>query len=233
MPYKNKEDLFNTKMMICTPEGYKNTYNFFDDKGNVFNTVSLTTANDIDRATISAVYGFDAEVPLELPDGKTYLYEKDGYMKIGIYKNGKLLKIGSLIPAIVDVQVIAERVVTVVFADGTKEKATLSADDSFSLEDGISVCLAKKMLSMKTCGNGSSVYNKLIDYCFGVFKRNRNAEWNAELEEKRRKEIQKNHRNKAQKKKEKKIIAEREAQIEIYKEAYLRALKEFKGTSAE
>ena len=98
--------------------------NFYDDKGNVINTATTLTATcKINPSDFSLVFGFDKEVPLELPDGKTYLYERDGEMKAGIYKNGKLLKISSLIPAIVDVQVIAEKVVIVVFADGTKEKA--------------------------------------------------------------------------------------------------------------
>lgn len=209
------------------------SYNFYDDKGNVFNTATLTADTNIDLLDICKVFGFDSEVPLEMPNSKTYLYEKDGVLKIGVYKDGKLHKIGSLLPAIEDVQIIEGRVVIVSFADGTKEKAALNEDDSFSFELGISICLTKKLLSMKTCGNGSSVYNKLIDYCIGVYHKRRNKEFEAECEAKRKAQIHENHKKKADKKKEKKAQAEREAQIEIYKEAYLRALKEFKGTSAE
>ena len=142
-------------------------------------------------------------------------------------------RIGSLLPAIADVQIIKGRIIIVSFADGTKEKATLNEDDSFSFELGISICLMKKLLSMKTCGNGSSVYNKLIDYCIGVYHKRRKKEFESECEAMRQAQIYENRKKKADRKKEKKARAERESQIEIYKEAYIRALKELKDTSAE
>ena len=71
-----------------------------------------------------------------------------------------------MIPNIVDVLVYNDKVVTVKFADNTEEKAVLNPEDNFSIEQGISVCIAKKLVG------DSSVYNKLIDYALKVKKNN-------------------------------------------------------------
>ena len=43
------------------------------------------------------------------------------------------------------------------------KKAVLAVNDEFSLEQGISICVTKKLFSMKTENNGSSVYNKIVE----------------------------------------------------------------------
>lgn len=62
---------------------------------------------------------------------------------------------------IVDVKVIEEKAIIVSFADGTNEKATLDKEDKFNLEQGISICITKKLLEEK-CRNGSNLYNKIV-----------------------------------------------------------------------
>lgn len=74
----------------------------------------------------------------------------------------------NIMPDIIDVEEIQSgdsvKVVRVTFDDNTSEKAVLSANDHYSLEDGISICVTKKLLSDKTCGCGTAVYNKIIDH---------------------------------------------------------------------
>lgn len=56
-----------------------------------------------------------------------------------------------------DVKILSpNKVVQVIFTDGTSEKAVCSKNDTFSLETGITVCIAKKLLG------GTKEYNKII-----------------------------------------------------------------------
>lgn len=137
-----------------------------------------------------------------------------------------------IIPHIKDIQIIQNRVVIVIFADGSKEKAVLDSADTFSLEQGISICITKKMLSMETNGNGSSAYNKLINHCLKLYENNRKAEEKAKADEQAAKEKKKKAADKARAKRIKKANKNREREIEIQKEAYLRAMREFGGNSA-
>lgn len=146
--------------------------------------------------------------------------------------DGNCETISVLIPSITDVKSIDDKVVIVNFADGTSEKAVLSDNDKFSLEQGISICITKKMLSMETNGNGSSAYNKLINHCLKVYENNRKAEEKAKADEQAAKEKEKKAADKARAKRIKKANKNREREIEIQKEAYLRAMREFGGNPA-
>lgn len=137
-----------------------------------------------------------------------------------------------IIPYIKDIEIIKDNVVIVIFADGSKEKAVLDSADTFSLEQGISICITKKMLSMETNGNGSSAYNKLIKHCLKLYENNRKAEEKAKADEQAAKEKEKKAADKARAKRIKKANKNREREIEIQKEAYLRAMREFGGNSA-
>lgn len=70
-----------------------------------------------------------------------------------------------IMPTITDVKVVKDKVTIVTFADGTQEKAVCAEGDTFSLENGITICLMKKMLA-DSCieGTGTSIYNNLIRY---------------------------------------------------------------------
>lgn len=138
-----------------------------------------------------------------------------------------------IIPHIKDIQVINNKVVIVLFKDDTKEKAVLDSTDTYSLEQGISICITKKMLSMQTNGNGSSAYNKLIKHCLKLYDNNRKAEEKAKADEQAAKEKEKKAADKARAKRIKKANKNREREIEIQKEAYLRAMREFGGNSAD
>jgi len=135
-----------------------------------------------------------------------------------------------VMPFIQYVEVKHDRVVVVTFSDNTSEKAVLNSEDTFSLEYGISICVAKKLISMKFPnhkGVGSSIYNKIVKDGMTVYDGIQKEEQELLAEKKERERIVANRRAKQQKRREKRAAAEREKQIEIQKEAYLRALKEF------
>ena len=133
--------------------------------------------------------------------------------------------ISVLIPSITDVKSIDDKVVIVNFADGTVEKAVLSDDDKFSLEQGISICIIKKILSDNTNGHGSSAYNKLIDYAMKVCKNKEKNIKAIEESEKKTKEAERKRAEKLRKKRAKRKAKLREEQIEIQAEAYRRAMQ--------
>lgn len=115
-----------------------------------------------------------------------------------------------------DVAILAkDKVVQVTFKDGTSEKAVCSDEDSFSLEVGITICLAKKILG------GTGKYNSIIRKALKILENKRKSE-ERDREEKNR--ILK----KAQKKKEyleRREQKRREEKIKIQEEAYYRAMK--------
>ena len=100
------------------------------------------------------------------PKTKSTLSVSGNIIKVTYYKDGFKQYSNTLIPNIIDVLVYNDKVVTVKFADNTEEKAVLNPEDNFSIEQGISVCIAKKLVG------DSSVYNKLIDYALKVKKNN-------------------------------------------------------------
>lgn len=113
------------------------------------------------------------------------------------------------IVAISDVKILShDKVVQVIFADGTSEKAVCSENDTFSLETGITVCIAKKLLG------GTKEYNKTI----------RNALKTMEQKEKNRKDLEERNKRIVLKQK-KEAEKRRERKIKLQEEAYYRAMK--------
>lgn len=133
---------------------------------------------------------------------------------------------------VVDVNIIVpDKVVEVIFADGTKEKSVCREPDVFSLESAISICISKKIMG------GSSVYNNAVKHGMKVYedKLRKEAAEKAEqkrIERKREKRLAYKKRREAKRDEEEKLrkVKEREEQIEIQKEAYLRAMKELNTT---
>lgn len=128
-------------------------------------------------------------------------------------------KVKTVMPAIVKVKPINNRVVIVEFADGTQEKAVLAKEDTFSLEQGISICITKKLLSnIVGSSNGSSVYNKLIDYALKKYEDD--IAYEKELAE-----IEAKEKQTAEKKKRKKQAKEKKQQ-DKYRQDYIDAICE-------
>lgn len=132
------------------------------------------------------------------------------------YEDGFKKNCKELVPDIKDVTVHQNRIVIVEFVDGTTEKAVLHPSDQFSVEQGISICITKRLVG------GSSIYNKLIDRAVKVMINN-DAERTkkAKAEDERKEYNKRRNERKARRKSER-----REEQIELQKEAYVRALRE-------
>lgn len=147
-------------------------------------------------------------------------------VRVATYRESNRRGDVALMSAIEDVQVLNDRVIMVKFSDDTTEKAVLDESDTFSVEQGIAICLTKKLLSTLTRGNGGSVYNKLVEY--GVKTYEAIEAHKAEVAKEKTEKAAKAKRDaeKAQRKKERKAAEQREADIEIQKEAYLRAMRE-------
>lgn len=160
------------------------------------------------------------------------------YIVSKTYESDKLTNtetktVANIMPDIMDVNVVFRdekaRVVRVLFADGLTEKAVLSPSDNFSLEQGISICITKKLLSDITGGYGTPVYNKIIKHAIQVMNKNSEAILQQKREQEEAKErIQRKEAKRAARKAAKKT-KEREEAITIQKEAFLRAMHELQG----
>ena len=84
---------------------------------------------------------------------------------------------------------------------------------------------------MHTNGNGSSVYNKLVDYAVKVMKQNQIAGEQYEKDRAEKKRIYENKCRKKKRRREKREAQLREREIEIQKEAYLRAMRELNNNT--
>lgn len=163
-----------------------NTSNATTTTNNTLETISYTTGTYTglinpmyDMLTVSAepiirtVIGDTEEIPGKIT---TRVSERCSNIKVGVYKNDRLIEEKTIMPLIKDIKTINDTVVIVYFGDGTTEKAVLNREDKFSFEQGISICLIKKMLSMISDNHGSSVYNKMIKHCFDIYNKNRESE---------------------------------------------------------
>ena len=140
-----------------------------------------------------------------------------GNIYVNRYKNGFSVGRKLVMSDIKDVTVYHNTVI-VTFADNTKTVAAMDPEDKFDLEQGISICITKKLLG----DNGTSIYNKLIKRAFKVMNNNEAARIKADEEK-----AEKKRRDEAYIAKKKKIKAKkREAEIELRKEAIIRAMRE-------
>ena len=151
------------------------------------------------------------------PEVKSTLTKNNkGKLCATFYKDGFKTSTKELIPDIKDVIVHNNCVVIVEFTDGTSEKAVVHPCDEFSVEQGISICITKKLVG------GSSIYNKLIDRAIKIMINNDAEKTKRVKEEEARKERKKRNDEKKARRK----AAKREEYIETQKEAYIRALRE-------
>ena len=154
----------------------------------------------------------------------------------GVFDNGNMVGYTEIMPNIVDVKVIREndtpKVVIVSFADGTKEKAVLDKNDTYSLEQGISICITKKLLGKETA-YGSSLYNKVIKHAMNVMVANEKAAKEVKMAEERAKEKAAKMTEKERKRKAKRVASKREYEIGIHQEAYVRAIRQIQEENKE
>lgn len=193
--------------------------------------VGFQTGNiciDNDGFHFGVIYNSPETMPKE---ANTHLYVEDGKVRLAIYKNGHRLKDIELIDGIADIQVLNKKVVIVTFTDGDTKKAILDTYDTFNIEQGIAICIMKKYFSKISNGNGSSVYNKLVEYGMKTYNEIFTSKSKSEVEKQENEAKEKRNADKAKRKREKKAAKKREAEIEIHKEAYLRAMREFNDTS--
>lgn len=125
-----------------------------------------------------------------------------------------------VVPEIIDVKAINDKVVIVTFIDGTQTKAVCDKDDTFNLEVGIGICITKRLMS-KDEQTGNSMFNKTIKNALKVMKRN-------EQLEKTRKEIEEEEKRiieKIKRKKEKRAEKRRQKKIQMMADAILLADK--------
>lgn len=155
------------------------------------------------------------------------MIKKDGEVKFAYNPSGLFdIVTDAVIPEIEDVQSINDKVVIVKFADGTSEKAVLSENDTFSLEQGVSICITKKILNKALKGaSGTSAYNKLVDYGLKVYDKKQKEIKEAIAAKKAEKEAEQKKIDRIRKKRAKRKAKLKEEQIEIQAEAYRRAMK--------
>lgn len=132
------------------------------------------------------------------------------------------------IPKITDVEVIDNenvKVVIVKFEDGTFEKAVQNPEDTYSLEQGISICITKKLISRFT-DNATREYNKLIRNAIKVMNNNKKIAEKKAADEQAAKVRTEKLIAKKKARKAKLEAEQREREIEIQVEAYRRAMAE-------
>lgn len=180
-------------------------------------TGSLTISTETDGLVSTSEEFAKKKEPEVDPEMKSTITKNQrNNLVANFYEDGFKKSCKELVPDIKDVTVHQNRVVIVEFVDGTTEKAVLHPSDQFSVEQGISICITKRLVG------GSSIYNKLIDRAVKVMINN-DAERTkkAKAEDERKEYNKKRNERKARRKAER-----REEYIETQKEAYIRALKE-------
>lgn len=117
---------------------------------------------------------------------------------------------------------------SVTFADGTTEKAVCNINDPFSLEQGVSICVCKKLLGIldNNASAGSGLYNKIVKRAVRLY-RSENKKKAAEMD--RQEQIERRKQKAQDKKNARKARLQQqedERQINIQKEAFIRAMRE-------
>lgn len=165
---------------------------------------------------------YDSENTKEESRNKKMFNNYVSYKKGGIYSKDSYDYVQRYImPDIKDVKVINNKIIILTFMDDTTEKAILNDGDSFSLEEGITICVLKKILSDKSRSNGTAVYNKIIRHAMKIYTnkvKHEEEEKKKRLEEKRKEE---KFINKKKVRDAKKRAAEREEKVSIIKDALL------------
>lgn len=89
------------------------------------------------------------------------------------YKDGHQVGATEFLPKVTDVQTYGDKVVKVIFADGTFTKAVKDDEDDF-LTAGIAICYLKKMLAADA-KYSTNAFNKVISKIIKIMDKNRKA----------------------------------------------------------
>ena len=146
----------------------------------------------------------------------TKLDIKNNKIYVKHYKDGFFERERTIMPSIKDIKV-HDKSVVMTFADNTKTVAVLHDEDKFNLEQGISICITKKLLG----NDGGAIYNKLIKKAFKIMDQNEKVDKAAKEKE----EAAKQRKKAIAAKRDKKKVKKRNEQIEIQKEAFIRAFE--------
>ncbi|RFZ78300.1 hypothetical protein DS742_14400 [Lacrimispora amygdalina] len=120
---------------------------------------------------------------------------------------------------ITDVNIIVpDKVVEVTFGDGLKEKAVCQADDVFSLEQAITICLTKHLMG------GSSKYNNTISKAIKDYEKKLKGIEDDKAEKERIEKKKAKILASKQRREERRREVERAEQIAIQREAYIQAM---------
>jgi hypothetical protein len=140
--------------------------------------------------------------------------ESNMYMELGANTYTKYFK--DIINIDIKDVIVNNKIVKVIFWDGTSETATCAPEDNFDLEMGITICI------MKHIYGGSGAYSKAIRKAADIYYAKEEKK-NAEIAKKKE---EKEARKRKLEKHKKRLAKKREKQIEIQKEAYVRAMRE-------
>ena len=200
---------------------------------NLSSSIGSTVSINSDWVTIGTVDSANSRIdklekklngPDVDPTTKTELVSKNGYIYVRHYKDGFFQSERKLMADITDVRVY-DNTVVVMFADKTKTSAVLDSVDTFTVEQGISVCVTKKLLGE----DGNSLYNKLVTRALKVIKRKKKAEETVAKKKEEEKKARELKKARAQRRKDKK----REESINTQAEAIRRALSCLIGLKGE
>lgn len=186
----------------------------------------------------SLVIGHGVRPGMKMPKGaKTQIRKEVGGLWADVAgEKGCVQTSFKMMADIVNVSIIEnggkKKIVVVAFSDGSTQKAVLCDNDEFSLEQGISVCVAKHLLDHGT-GHGSSLYNKVVDRGLKVYKNRIKAEETKAREAAEEKVRRERKLAKKREKSDKRAAAKREDQISILSAAIQRAFSNINGTSDE
>lgn len=160
----------------------------------------ITSINNTDGYTITASYNTYNPISDAL-----YMFKPDNDSKPRMFyqaethgKQYRTIRFGRsketskyLMPEFSDVRIIRDKEgfsigVGIDFADGTKQKAICMPDDTFNLEQGITICLFKKMLTGGCYIEEeyvTGVYNKLVKHAIKIRNKRIKAEEEAKKAE--------------------------------------------------
>ena len=168
---------------------------------NEYGSTYITSINNTDGYTITASYNTYNPI-----SDTFYMFKPDKDLKPRMFyqvetreRQYRTIRFGRtketskyLMPEFSDVRIIRDKEgfsigVGIDFADGTKQKAICMPDDTFNLEQGITICLFKKMLTGGCYIEEeyvTGVYNKLVKHAIKI----RNERIKAEEEAKKAEE---------------------------------------------